>query len=61
MNNKIKLGLCFIAALAFIGCVFGTISFCKNYNLSEGFLLFICCIAVILFFAIMWLISEDSK
>lgn len=37
MNNKIKLGLCFIAALAFIGCVFGTISFCKNYNLSEGF------------------------
>lgn len=61
MNNKIKLGLCFIAALAFIGCIFGTVSYCKQYNLNDGFLLFICCTAVILFFAALWLISEDSK
>lgn len=61
MNSKIKLGLCFVAVLAFIGCVFGTISYCKNYNLNDGFSLFICCTALILFFAAIWLISEDSK
>ena len=61
MNNKIKLGLCFVAVLAFIGCGFGTIAYCKHYNVNEGFLLFICCIAVILFFAAIWIISEDSK
>lgn len=61
MNNKIKLGLYFIAVLAFIGCIFGTVAYCKYYNTNDGFLLFICCTAVILFFAALWLISDDNK